>query len=68
MTIDKSNISDLDYSELIVQMQHTLSAVHKKIQKKRFAEARKAARDLAMDAMLVGIWCQQFLEGPVDKK
>lgn len=68
MSIDKSNISDLDYSELLVQMQQTLSTVHKKIQKKRFEEARKAARDLAMDAMLVGIWCQQFVEKPVDKK
>lgn len=68
MSTDKLNISDLDYSELIVQMQQTLSTVHKKVQKKRYAEARKAARDLAMDAMLMGIWCQQFVEQPIDKK
>ena len=69
MIIDKSNISDLDYSELIVQMQKTLSTVHKKIQKKRFDEARKASRDLATDALLLGIWCQQFIEkNPIDKK
>lgn len=62
MNTNELKISDLDYSELIVQMQKSLTATHKKIQKKRFAEARKAARDLATDAMLLGIWCQQFIE------
>jgi hypothetical protein len=69
MSTNEPNISDLDYSELYVQMQHTLNAIHKKIQKKRYEEARKAARDLATDALLVGIWCQQFIKkNPLDTK
>ena len=69
MTTDKVDISNLDYAELLVQMQKTLSTVHKKIQKKRFSEARKASRDLATDALLLGIWCQQFIEkNSVDKQ
>ena len=62
MSTKEPKISDLDYSELYVQMQHALTSIHKKIQKKRYDEARKAARDLATDALLVGIWCQQFIE------
>lgn len=61
-TKDLSELSEMDYSELIVQMQKTVQTVHKKIQKKRFDEARNAARDLATDAMLIGIWCQKFID------
>lgn len=61
-TKDLSELSDLDYSELLVQMQKTLAMVYKKIQKKRYDEARDAARDLATDAMLIGIWCQKFID------
>lgn len=59
-----------DYSESIIRIQQLNKKLQKELQGKKFAAARNTARKIAVDAMLIGIWCREFIENEnvVDKE
>ena len=59
-TNDSSLTSVQDYSEAMIRIQQLNKQMHKEIQAKDFDAARNSARKIAVDAMLVGIWCKEF--------
>jgi hypothetical protein len=61
-TIESSPTSVQDYSEAMIRIQHLNKQMHKEIQAKDFDAARHTARKIAVDAMLVGIWCRKFID------
>ena len=62
MTTNESNTSVQDYSEAMIRIQQLNVQMHKQIQSKDFLAARATARKIAVDAMLIGIWCKDFLD------
>jgi hypothetical protein len=44
----------------MIRIQQLNKQMHKEIQAKDFDAARNTARKIAVDAMLVGIWCKEF--------
>lgn len=60
--MNESNILDQDYSEAMIRIQQ----LHKQLQKEMLAEnfvaARNTTRKIAVDAMLIGIWCREFID------
>jgi hypothetical protein len=66
-THDSSRTSVQDYSEAMIRIQQLNRDMHKQIQNKDFVAARDTARKIGVDAMLVAIWCKQFVQEPLDK-
>jgi hypothetical protein len=64
MTTDESSILDQDYSEAMIRIQQLHKQLQKELRENNFVAARNTARKVAVDAMLIGIWCREF----VDKK
>lgn len=64
MITNESSILDQDYSEAMIRIQQLHKQLQKDILTKNFVAARNTARKIAVDAMLIGIWCREF----VDKK
>lgn len=62
MNTSSSDTSVQDYSEAMIRIQQLNVQMHKQIQDKNFAEARRTARKIAVDAMLIGIWCKNFVD------
>ena len=60
--MNESSTSVQDYSEAMIRIQQLNVQMHKQIQGKNFVEARRTARKIAVDAMLIGIWCKDFLD------
>jgi hypothetical protein len=52
---------DRDYSEAMIEIQQGLLKVHRAIIKGKYKEARTTARDIASNAMLIGIWCKKHM-------
>ena len=59
-----------DYSEAIIRIQQLHGQLGKEMREKNFVAARNTARKIAVDAMLIGIWCREFVENKnvVDKE
>lgn len=64
MITNESSILDPDYSEAMIRIQQLHKQLQKEMLNKHFVAARNTARKIAVDAMLIGIWCREF----VDKK
>lgn len=64
MTTNESNILDQDYSEAMIRIQQLHKQLEFEMRHSNFVAARNTARKIAVDAMLIGIWCREF----VDKK
>ena len=62
MSKQNSKTLDEDYSEAIVRIQHTHKLMQKEISNKDYVAARASARKIAVDAMLIGIWCRKFID------
>lgn len=62
MTINESNVLDQDYSEAMIRIQQLHKQLQKELRENKFSAARNTARKIAVDAMLVGIWCREFLD------
>lgn len=65
-TIDSSRTSVEDYSEAMIRIQQLNREMHRQIQAKQFDDARNTARKIAVDAMLVAIWCKQFVQEQIE--
>lgn len=50
-----------DYSEAFTRMQKLSRELNRQLNSKKYNEARNTARKIAVDAMLVGIWCRRFI-------
>lgn len=61
MTTNDLNISDPDYSEAFIKIQHLHKGLQKQMQAKDYVAARNNARLIALEAMHIGIWCKQFI-------
>lgn len=61
-TQDSLPTSVQDYSEAMIRIQQLNRDMHRQIQAKDFDGARNTARQIAVDAMLVAIWCKQFVQ------
>ena len=67
MNINESNILDQDYSEAIIRIQQQHKQLQKELTNKQYAAARNTARKIAVDAMLIGTWCREFVRGGDDE-
>jgi hypothetical protein len=61
MSTNESSTSVQDYSEAFTRMQHLHRDLHRHINNKQFNEARENARKIAVDAMLIAMWCKTFI-------
>ena len=62
MNIEESNILDQDYSEAMIRIQQLHKQLEGEMRKNQFVAARNTARKIAVDAMLIGIWCREFVD------
>ena len=61
MSTNESSTSVQDYSEAFTRMQHLHRDLHRQINNKQFSDARESARKIAVDAMLIAMWCKTFI-------
>jgi hypothetical protein len=61
MTTNEPSTSVPDYSEAFIRIQHLHRGLQKQVQAKDYVAARNNARLIALEAMLIGIWCKQFI-------
>lgn len=50
-----------DYAEAFTRMQNLSRELNLQLNSKKYVEARNTARKIAVDAMLIGIWCKKFI-------
>ena len=62
MTTESSSILDQDYSEAMIRIQQLHKQLQKELRENNFVAARNTARKVAVDAMLIGIWCTEFVD------
>lgn len=62
MITNESNILDQDYSEAMIRIQQLHKQLEAEMRKAQFVAARNTARKIAVDAMLIGIWCREFVD------
>ena len=62
MTTESSSILDQDYSEAMVRIQQWHKQLQRELRDNNFVAARNTARKVAVDAMLIGIWCKDFVD------
>lgn len=62
MITNESDILDQDYSEAMIRIQQEHKQLQKEILAQNFVAARNTARKIAVDAMLIGIWCREFVD------
>lgn len=62
MTTESSSILDQDYSEAMIRIQQLHKQLQKELRGSNFVAARNTARKVAVDAMLIGIWCREFVD------
>jgi hypothetical protein len=51
-----------DYSEAMIRIQQLHRQLQKEMTKNEYFAARNTARKIAVDAMLIGIWCKEFVD------
>jgi hypothetical protein len=51
-----------DYSEAMSRIQQLHRQLQKEMTKNEYSAARNTARKIAVDAMLIGIWCKEFVD------
>jgi len=62
MTTEGMNILDQDYSESMIRIQQLHKQLQRELRENKFVAARNTARKIAVDAMLIGIWCKEFVD------
>lgn len=62
MITNESSILDPDYSEAMIRIQQLHKQLGKEMLAKNYVAARNTARKIAVDAMLIGIWCREFVD------
>lgn len=62
MITNESSILDPDYSEAMIRIQQLHKQLEKEMLAKNYVAARNTARKIAVDAMLIGIWCREFVD------
>jgi meiotically up-regulated gene 157 (Mug157) protein len=62
MTTNESSILDQDYSEAMIRIQQLHKQLQKEMREEKYAAARNTSRKIAVDAMLIGIWCRKFVD------
>lgn len=62
MTTENPNTSDLDYSEAMINIQKFHRKMQKELLRHDYIAARDTARKIAVEAMLIGVWCKQFVD------
>lgn len=50
-----------DYAEAFTRMQALSRELNLQLNSKKYEEARNTARKIAVDAMMIGIWCRKFI-------
>lgn len=60
--LDEHHSDYVDYAEAFTRMQKLSRELNRQLNSKNYGEARQTARKIAVDAMLVGIWCRRFIE------
>lgn len=68
MTTNESSILDQDYSEAMIRIQQLHKQLEKEMRLNDFIAARNTARKIAVDAMLIGIWCREFVDKRLDQQ
>jgi len=61
MNTKEFDTSVQDYSEAFTRIQHLHRDLHRQINHKQFDAARESARKIAVDAMLIAMWCKTFI-------
>lgn len=61
MITNESNTLDPDYSEAMIRIQQFHKQLESEMRRNNFVAARNTARKIAVDAMLIGIWCREFV-------
>lgn len=62
MTTKKSSISGQDYSDSVIKIRQLNNRLYEEIQKKDFLAARVSARQIAVEAMHIGVWCKEAVD------
>ena len=62
MTTESSSILDQDYSEAMIRIQQLHKQLQRELRDSNFVAARKTSRKVEVDAMLIGIWCKDFVD------
>lgn len=62
MITNEFDILDQDYSEAMIRIQQLHKQLESEMRKNQFVAARNTARKIAVDAMLIGIWCREFVD------
>lgn len=62
MSTEELNILDQDYSEAMIRIQQLHKQLQKEMREGKYAAARNTSRKIAVDAMLIGIWCREFVD------
>ena len=68
MTTSESNILDQDYSEAMIRIHQLHRQLQKEMLANDFIAARNTARKIAVGAMLIGIWCREFVDKSREQK
>jgi hypothetical protein len=66
MSTNELNILDQDYSEAMIRIQQLHKQLQKEMRDEKYAAARNTSRKIALDAMLIGIWCRKFVDSRIE--
>lgn len=66
MDMNESSIMDQDYSEAMIRIQQLHKQLQKELRENKYSAARNTARKIAVDAMLIGVWCRKFIDNRTD--
>jgi hypothetical protein len=66
MTTNELSILDQDYSEAMIRIQQLHKQLQKEMREGKYAAARNTSRKIAVDAMLIGIWCRKFVDKQIE--
>lgn len=51
-----------DYALAFTKMQKLTRELNRQLSSKKYVDARNTSREIALYAMQVGVWCNQFIE------
>lgn len=66
MSTNELSILDQDYSEAMIRIQQLHKQLQKEMRDEKYAAARNTSRKIALDAMLIGIWCRKFVDRQIE--
>jgi hypothetical protein len=57
-----SRITAQDYSEALLNIQLLLKKLQEEMRNGNYTEGRDISRDIAVEAMFIGIWCKEAVD------